>query len=65
MPLPVAAGNCGHHRINRCPGAPLVVASTKGGKNLVSLHFYPPSCTTRADFWVGDSVNLLKSALLF
>ena len=46
-------------------GKPLVVAGTKGGKNLVSLNFYPPSSTIRADFWVGDGVNLLKNALLF
>ena len=49
----------------RGSGKPLAVAGTKGGKNLVSLKSYPPSNIIRADFWVGDSVNLLKPRATF
>ena len=46
-------------------GIPLVVTGKVGGRNMVSLNFYPPSADIRSDFWVGDGVKLMTNALQY
>src|SRR5581483_129615 len=46
-------------------GAPLIVRGVKNGKNRAELNFYPPSSTSRNDFWNGDGATIMKNALLF
>jgi hypothetical protein len=46
-------------------GAPLIIRGVKNGKNRAELNFYPPSSTSRNDFWNGDGATIMKNALLY
>ncbi len=46
-------------------GTPLIVKGSKNGFNRAELNFYPPSSTSRSDFWIGDGATIMKNALLY
>ena len=59
------AANGGVVVANWGSGKPLIVRGVKNGKNRAELNFYPPSITSRADFWSGDGAVIMRNALIY